>query len=48
MLERDGEVERNILQTVRRRAANRIGHIFRRNCLLKQAIEGMIEGKKQK
>jgi hypothetical protein len=32
--------ERNILHTVKRREANWIGHILRRNCLLKHAIEG--------
>jgi hypothetical protein len=30
---------RNILQTINRRKANWIGHILRRNCLLKQVIE---------
>jgi replicative superfamily II helicase len=33
--------ERNILQTLRRRA-NWIGHIVSRNCLLKHVIEGKI------
>jgi hypothetical protein len=31
--------ERNILHTVRRRKANRIGYILRRKCLLKHVIE---------
>jgi hypothetical protein len=31
--------ERNILQTVKRRTASEIGHILRRNCVLKDAIE---------
>jgi hypothetical protein len=31
--------ERNILHTVKRRKANWIGHILRRNCLLKHVIE---------
>jgi hypothetical protein len=35
--------ERNILQTVRRRKANWIGQILRRNCLLKRVIEEKIE-----
>jgi hypothetical protein len=35
--------ERNVLQTIRR--ANWIGHIVRRNCLLKHVIEGKIEGR---
>jgi hypothetical protein len=30
---------RNILHTVKRRKANLIGHILRRNCLLKHVIE---------
>jgi len=37
--------KRNILLTVRRRKANWIGHILRRNCLLKHVIEGKIEGR---
>jgi hypothetical protein len=37
--------ERNIVHTIKRRKANWIGHILRRNCLLKHAIEGKIEGR---
>ena len=37
--------ERNILQTIRRRNANWIGHIVPRNCLLKHVTEGKIEGR---
>jgi hypothetical protein len=29
---------------IRKRKANWIGHIFRRNCLLRQVIEGKIKG----
>jgi hypothetical protein len=36
--------ERNILQTMRRRKANWIGHILCRNCILKHVIEGKLEG----
>jgi hypothetical protein len=36
--------QRNILHEIRKRKANRIGHILRRNCLLKQVIEGKIKG----
>ena len=36
--------QRNILQEMRKRKANWIGHILRRNCLLKQVIEGKIKG----
>jgi hypothetical protein len=34
--------ERNILHTVRRMKANWIGHVLRRNCLLKPVIEGKV------
>jgi len=36
--------QRNILHEIRKRKTNWIGHILRRNCLLKQAIEGKIKG----
>ena len=36
--------QRNILYEIRKRKANWIGHILRRNCLLKQVIEGKIKG----
>jgi hypothetical protein len=32
--------ERNILHTIKRRKANWIGHILRKNCFLKHLIEG--------
>ena len=34
----------NILREIRKRKANWIDHILRRNCLLKQVIEGQIKG----
>jgi len=37
----------NILHEIRKRKANCIGHILRRNCLLKQVIEGKIKGEMQ-
>jgi hypothetical protein len=37
--------ERNILHTIQIRKANWIGHIWRRNCLLKHVIERKIEGR---
>jgi hypothetical protein len=37
--------ERNILPEIKRRKANWIGHILRRNCLLKHVIEGKLEGR---
>jgi hypothetical protein len=43
VLRRDQE-ERIIVHTVKRRKANWIGHIWRRNCLLKQSVKGNIEG----
>ena len=36
--------QRNMLHEIRKRKANWIGHILRRNCLLKQVIEGKIKG----
>ena len=36
--------QRNILHEISKRNANWIGHILRRNCLLKQVIEGKIKG----
>ena len=36
--------QRNIVREIRKRKANWIGHILRRNCLLKQVIEGKIKG----
>jgi hypothetical protein len=35
---------RSILHEIRKLKANWIGHILRRNCLLKQVIEEMIKG----
>jgi hypothetical protein len=34
--------QRNILHEIRKRKANLIGHILRRNCLLKEVTEGKI------
>jgi len=36
--------QRNILHEIRKRKAKSIGHILRRNCLLKQVIEGKVKG----
>jgi hypothetical protein len=36
--------QRNILHEIIKRKANWIGHILRRNCLLRQVIEGKIKG----
>jgi hypothetical protein len=38
------EEERNVLHTIKRKKDKSIGHILRRNCLLKHIIEGKIEG----
>ena len=35
---------RNILHEIRKRKANWIGHILRRNCLLQRVTEGKIKG----
>jgi hypothetical protein len=40
--------ERNILHTIRRRKANWIWHILRRNCLLKHIIEENIRGTRRR
>ena len=37
--------QRNILHEIRKRKANWIGPILRRNCLLQQVIEGKIKGR---
>jgi hypothetical protein len=37
--------ETNILHTIKWRKDNLIGHILRRNCLLKHVIDGKIEGR---
>ena len=36
--------QRNILHGIRKWKANWIGHILRRNCLLRQVIKGKIKG----
>jgi hypothetical protein len=36
--------QRNILHEIRKRKANWIGHILRRNCLLQRVIEGKLQG----
>ena len=43
---RDNE-QRKVLHEIRKRKANWIGHILRRNCLLKQVIEGKVKGEKE-
>jgi hypothetical protein len=37
--------ERNIVHTIKRRKANWVGHILRRDCLLKHVIEGKLKGR---
>jgi hypothetical protein len=37
--------ERNILQTIKRRNVDWVGHILHRKCLLKHVIKGNIEGR---
>jgi len=36
--------QKNSLHEIRKRKANWIGHILRRNCLLQRVIEGKIKG----
>ena len=36
--------QKNILHEIRKRKANWIGHILRRNCLLQRVTEGKIQG----
>jgi len=36
--------QRNILHEIRKRKANWIGHILRRNCLIQRVITGKIQG----
>jgi len=36
--------QRNTLNEISKRKANRIDHILRRNCLLQRVIEGKIKG----
>ena len=45
VLERVGE-GRIMLKLIRKRKRNLLGHWLRRNCLLKDALEGMVNGKK--
>jgi hypothetical protein len=40
-----GKEKGDILHRVQRRKANWIGHMLRRNCLLKHIVEGNIEGR---
>jgi hypothetical protein len=37
--------QRNILHEIRKRKANWIGHVLRRNCLLQRVTEGKIQGR---
>jgi hypothetical protein len=40
--------ERKILHAIRRRKTNWIGHILRKNCILKHVIDGKITGRVEK
>ena len=44
LLERMGE-GRIMLELIRKRKRNWLGHWLRRNCLLKDALEGIVNGK---
>jgi hypothetical protein len=41
---RHNKEQRNILHEISKWKTNRIGHILRRNCLLRQVIKGNIKG----
>ena len=45
LLERVGE-GRTMLELIKKRKINWLVHWLRRNCLLKDALEGMVNGKK--
>jgi len=40
--------KRNILNAINRRKANWIGHILRKNCLLKHVIGRYVKGKRRR
>ena len=40
------EEGRIMLELIRKRKINWLGHWLRRNCLLKDALEGMVKGRK--
>jgi len=40
--------QRSLIQVIKQRQANWIGHILRHDCLLKTVLEGMMEGKRPK
>jgi hypothetical protein len=40
--------ERSVLHEIKRREANWIGHILRRNCLLKHVMKGKVEGTRRR
>jgi hypothetical protein len=42
---RRGRGHRNVINTIKRKKSDWIGHILHRNCLLKHAVEGKIEGR---
>ncbi|KAJ4448167.1 hypothetical protein ANN_10180 [Periplaneta americana] len=41
-----GDEERMMLKLIRKRKINWLGHLLKRNCLLKDALEGMVNGKR--
>ena len=43
-VDKEAKEQRNILHEIRKRKANWIGHILRRNCLLQRVIKGKIQG----
>ena len=43
---KSGRKQKIMLELIRKRKINWLGHWLRRNCLLKDALEGMVNGKK--
>jgi len=47
VLKRIGE-KRQVIRDIKKRKANWLGHVMRRDCLLRDAIEGTVEGKRKR
>ena len=47
VLKRVGE-KRQVIREIKKRKANWLGHVMRRDCLLRDAIEGTVEGKRMR
>src|SRR6187551_1651936 len=47
VLKRIGE-KRQVIRDIKKRKGNWLGHVMRRDCLLRDAIEGAVEGKRKR